>query len=1097
MSVRFILGSIGPGKTTYCMDEIERLRQMQPKRRCVVLVPSHFSHETEKLICDRFGGTGLNNIEVTSFEKLARELLTGSERRLAAPGKQALISRAVKLALDGLDRSEFDGRLLAAAGRSGFVEVAASLISELHRYCVTADMLRDRAVLADGTLKQKLMLLAEVSDKYDVLLKNADYIDSDDDLRRLAAVAGGRFGAGVSVWVDKFDELLPQQLEVLREIVKSGAEVAITFTYNGEDTYLGTTAAMAAIDRFAETETVMLAGGLRHIKRAPDLAFLVSTWFDRSRYEGEVKNVSLFEARDVYTETEYIAAKILELVREDGYRFRDISVICGETDNYSHIIETVFDEYEIPYYTDERYSIADHPIAVQILSLFDIYNNNWDYTSMFEYLRAGFVYLKTDGKYRRIPGDAIDRLENYVLKYGIRGRGMWCGEWQNKRRTTIGEALMLDAEETSDAAELDTLRAAVTAPIAAYCDAADKARTVSKHCAALYDFLEAVNLYNGLRAELLGMAMNRATTDAQRFGQIWNLVLDVLDQVCTALGDSEVSAEEFSELFSAAMGQCGIRTIPSGVDRVFIGSVDKNRSDNSRVIFAAGACSGTFPTETKQEGFFSNADRTKLSEDMDIHIAPTTVQKTVKSANNVYKTLASASDRLYFSYPIQTPDGSACRPSQLVLDICAKLPGISREDDIVTDSERERALYVSTPAATLHKLLIHPIKSPLWSSVNSWYDRHGEWRHRLFAVRGARNRFGRRTIELDPELAGAMYKGTVYYSPTHLNTYAECPFKNFLQYGLFIKEREERELSAADAGIYAHEIVRRFCEEVDRGCGWDGLDEKTGAEMTEEIVRKTIENINGSDMRDKERTADILKRMGRTVAQVAGAVTRSIACGAFVPCAYEKKIDVKLGENVGIRGTIDRIDVCRHDGVEEYRVIDYKTGKKSFSVADICAGMDMQPVIYSLAITASNDRAVISGMYYNRVRNDYSHLKTTSRLSTAENELKKNTMLDGATFLETAPDGTPLAASVNRIESELARSDGSIFFGAKNGAVIGGNIRSRAAGGRLMDEVKNKIIESDRDIRGGRITPAPLTHGSGSVCDYCQYSSVCRFDEER
>ena len=47
-----------------------------------------------------------------------------------------------------------------------------------------------------------------------------------------------------------------------------------------------------------------------------------------------------------------------------------------------------------------------------------------------------------------------------------------------------------------------------------------------------------------------------------------------------------------------------------------------------------------------------------------------------------------------------------------------------------------------------------------------------------------------------------------------------------------------------------------------------------------------------------------------------------------------------------------------------------------------------------------------------------------------------------------------------------------------------------------MDEVKNRIIESDRGIRGGRITPAPLMHGSGSVCDFCQYSCVCRFDEE-
>ena len=827
---------------------------------------------------------------------------------------------------------------------------------------------------------------------------------------------------------------------------------------------------------------------------APDLGFLLSTWFNRSRYEGEVNNISLFEARDVYTETEHTAAKILELVREDGYRFRDISIICGEPDNYSHIIEAVFDEYDIPYYTDERFSIAEHPIAMQVLSLFDIYENNWDYSSVMSYLRAGFVYLRSDGKYRRIPGDDIDRFDNYVLKYGIRGRSMYCCSWTDKRRTLVDEALELDSGKEEDGAALEPFRAAVTAPVAAYCDACKNAKTVTDFCEALYAFFEDINLYNGLRAELLGLAMNRATADAQRFGQIWNLVLDVLDQVCTALGGHEVNAEEFGDLIRAAMGSCGIRTIPSGVDRVFIGSVDKNRSDNSRVIFAIGARSGTFPTESKQEGFLSNADRERLAEDMDIRLAPTTVQKTAKSANNVYKTLAAASDRLYLSYPIQTPDGSACRPAQLVLDICAKLPGIPRGNDIVIDSESARALYVSSPAATMHKLLINPVSNPLWASVNEWYDEHGEWRHKLFSVRGARNRYGKRLIELDPSLASAMYKGSIFYSPTHLNTYAQCPFKNYLKYGLGLSEREEQELTAADAGTYAHEIVKRFCEEVDNTCGWDRIDSGKAEEMIDRIVEITLDNIRDTELHDKEKTTNILRRMGRTVARVAETVTRSIACGSFVPYAYEKSIRVRLTPDVGIKGMIDRVDVCHHDDIEEYRVIDYKTGRKGFSVADICAGLDMQPVIYSLAIAAENDKAVISGMYYNRVRNDYSHIKTTSRLSTVVSDLKKNTMLDGATFVEIAPDGSPLPESVNRIESELSRAEDSVFFGRK--LSIGGNLHSRAAGGRLMDEVRDRIIETDRSIRGGRITPAPLTDGNGSVCDYCEFSDVCGFDDE-
>ena len=101
----------------------------------------------------------------------------------------------------------------------------------------------------------------------------------------------------------------------------------------------------------------------------------------------------------------------------------------------------------------------------------------------------------------------------------------------------------------------------MSAPVNAYSEAAKKSVTVNDYCRALYEFLENINLYRGLKAELLGMAMNRATADAQRFGQIWNLVLDVLDQVNTALGAYEVTADEFREYIRAAMTQCQIRTI--------------------------------------------------------------------------------------------------------------------------------------------------------------------------------------------------------------------------------------------------------------------------------------------------------------------------------------------------------------------------------------------------------------------------------------------------------------------------------------------------------------------------------------------------------
>lgn len=69
-------------------------------------------------------------------------------------------------------------------------------------------------------------------------------------------------------------------------------------------------------------------------------------------YPDKPKNMALFQSRDTYGEIERIACKIVDLVRDDGYRFKDIALLCGDENDYRHLIEAVFSEYEIPYFTD-------------------------------------------------------------------------------------------------------------------------------------------------------------------------------------------------------------------------------------------------------------------------------------------------------------------------------------------------------------------------------------------------------------------------------------------------------------------------------------------------------------------------------------------------------------------------------------------------------------------------------------------------------------------------------------------------------------------------------------------------------------------------
>ena len=1100
MSVKIITGGIGSGKTRYCTDEMEKLHNKSPEKRCIMIVPSHYSHETERMLINRFGGTGLNNIECTSFEKLSRELLPQVLRRLGAPAKHVLICRAIALTLKELDTDRFDTRLIRAAGKNGFIDVCASLISEMHRYNVTCDDLLEQAEKSENpVLSQKLEILSFILKNYENLLCEKEYTDADDDLSRLSAVIGNSFGKSDSIWIDKFDELLPQQLEVVFALIDSGADITITFTThnNIDDTYYGTKKAIADITEYADAIFIRLENSMSHIK-SPDLRFLFETWFDHTVYDDDCNNAEIFEARDAYTETEHVAGKILDLVREDKYRFCDIGIICPQKDSYSHILETVFDEYSIPYYSDERISISEYPIATQLLSLFDIIEYNWDYESVFAYLRAGFVFAKThtqNGKtvYKRLDPDDIDLLENYVLKYGIRYKSAWCRSWLDSNHGIIDTAFGTEPESGNISEKTDTLRQVVIEPIVRYTENCAKAETVSDYCRALFEFLEDINLYQGLKSELLSLALNSATADAQRFGQIWNLILDVLDQVNNALGGEKATHAEFANYIKTAMSQCQIRTVPSGIDRVFIGTQDMNRAIPTPVVFVMGAVSGTYPHISSSEGFFSNADRETLAAN-NLHIAPTTVKRAEKERNTVYKLLSAVTDKLYISYPSMTADGASTLPSQMISDISHKLRNIKKYDGILPDD----MMYISSPKATLHKFLINPGNNPLWSHVDAWFSEHDEWKNTLFTVRKAKKQFRRRKIELSSDVANELFSGKIRYSATLLNSYASCPFSHFMQYGLRAKERDEYEIKPTDTGTYAHEIISRFCKTVDSDSAldWKTLDDGKCTEIVSGIVSDTIEKINASDLRDKEMTADILSRMGDTVTEAAKTVCRSIRCGDFMTDSYEKEVTVSLTDNIELGGTIDRLDVCPLPDRNDYRIIDYKTGYKEFSVADIYHGLDMQPVIYALAMRILDNKATVSGMYYSMVHNNFPTIDVTSRESTAITALKKNTAYNGITFVGDDKNTVIPDDEKNRIESELSRSEGSLFFpGRSDEFGYSKYVRTRPEGEWLMEKVRDNIISADRSIRDGNITMSPLSRGQKHACTYCAYSDVCKFDE--
>ena len=82
-------------------------------------------------------------------------------------------------------------------------------------------------------------------------------------------------------------------------------------------------------------------------------------------------------------------------------------------ESYRYLVDSIWKEYEIPYFVDAKTEILFSPMSEAIASLFDIIERDFRREDVFRFLRTGLTELSND---------EIDFLENYIISTGIRGK---------------------------------------------------------------------------------------------------------------------------------------------------------------------------------------------------------------------------------------------------------------------------------------------------------------------------------------------------------------------------------------------------------------------------------------------------------------------------------------------------------------------------------------------------------------------------------------------------------------------------------------------------------------------------------------------------
>ena len=156
MSLQFIIGSSGAGKSYFAYERVIQESLMHPQRNYYVIVPEQFTMQTQKTLVEMHPGKGILNIDILSFERLAYRVFeeTGGDNRkiLEDTGKSMVLQKMVQQHKKELPY------LGSQMNKPGYLDEVKSLLSEFMQYDIREEDLEEMKEQAkeQGLLEMKL-----------------------------------------------------------------------------------------------------------------------------------------------------------------------------------------------------------------------------------------------------------------------------------------------------------------------------------------------------------------------------------------------------------------------------------------------------------------------------------------------------------------------------------------------------------------------------------------------------------------------------------------------------------------------------------------------------------------------------------------------------------------------------------------------------------------------------------------------------------------------------------------------------------------------------------------------------------------------------
>ncbi|PKM63002.1 MAG: hypothetical protein CVU97_02260 [Firmicutes bacterium HGW-Firmicutes-21] len=1071
------MGVSGSGKTEYMLSVLKGVSHKG--KGCLYIVPEQQSLSAERRLNDFLGDSYNMSVEVLNFERLpnriAREHGNLAVKYIDDGGRNILMSFTLEKLADRLTEyknvsanSDFVRSIISVIGRLKAGGISPGKLSEIAESVAVKSNKRLYAKLKDISLifeSYTQRFTAELNDPLDALTMLGEELQKH------------KFFKGYTVFIDGYYTFTEQEYAIITHIIRQSTDTYIAFTCDGSDKALFKEN-KASADRIKRQ-----AGGIctdvytgeckRH--SSASLAHIERHLWEQDTVSLDEcdGNIRIIEARNVFEESEAIASEIIRLTRDFGLRYRDISLVFGNLSDYEGVIDVVLERNNIPFYMSAKDELSTKPLFSFVFACLESIITDFSVSAIKKYVKTGFTPLTV--------GES-DIMLRYAEMWDIRGK-LWYGdsEWMmnpegyNEQLSPYGAHILEIANRARGKIVplLADLRQTLT----------QKSITVKQAVGALYKHLTDTETDRRLLEKTQYLRSIGSEEEAQKERQLWDMLMNIFDQLYRVSGDEIVSISRLYELIKLMSDEYTVGSIPTSVDQIRIGSASLFRPDACRAQILGGVNDGIFPAFPSGDGFFED-DELMLLEEADCNIGITKFEQQNRERFLFYAAAAAPSDYLILTYPSGDFSGGSRRPSLAVTRIKKLLPSIRT---IRFGDEESDYLYSKESAAFFCRTLKD---DTLKNYIRTLLKQNGISISEIT------------TPLFDKDAYIEMKAEQLNLSPSRIERYNYCAFSYFACFVLKLKKKQKIKFSTPEIGTFIHKILEQFLMEHTRSGVFSPPSESEITQsvdtLAEEYFLKVVGGLEGKSRRFLHTYANLKKTLNLLLHNLSDEFSQS----EFLPVGFELKIgydeenslppvsfDIN-NKKVLIRGSIDRVDTYTAEGITYVRVVDYKTFGKDFSLELVDEGIDTQMLNYLFAYCAAGENRKPAGILYYAAKlptinidGDESDEEINKELHSA---LKRTGVILNDKGVITAMEKN---GSGNFIPVKLKKDGG--FYDCCEKRLLDENgfaeLEKKLA--RQIVSLAERVFDGDMCIKPKRLDE------KHDACRYCDYKAVCRYTE--